>query len=443
MPTETLPPPVAATPGAPPIGPASTELRSRLAQRFGPKSGISLPTATPPSEPKPTETKPADAPAPSKPESPTKTEPPKKTVAELDDPEPELEETPEKPEETIEPTPDKEPAAAKPEVFPDRRKTENKLTWKNLRGLQNENAALRQQLDEFKSKLPDPTDHPKYKDALSKIEAQTKRADAAEKDLEFSRFERSPRFRSEYLQPILEANQAGARAMLALDVALADGNVRAGTPEDWQRLMSIQDPRTRLTEAKKVFGEDPASLAVFARHEGNVEQLTARATHALEEYQTKGSEQEKQQAEATQKRAAEVRERVGKAWQQSVTELMEKDGKWFKPIEGDDEGNTLLQAGYEKTKAALSKLNLLDPAMPDEDRNKAIASHVEMMHKAAAYDRLQHLFRKRGDLMRQLKKELAQYKSSTPTDGDGRGVKQTAEPTLQQRVKDRIAKLRQ
>ena len=441
MPTETLPPPVPTgmTTAAPPVA-ASPDLRARLAQRLGPKSGI---TATPAPEPaKPPEPPASDAKTTDPAPNPATPAEPKKTARELDEPESEISTDTDETEPAEKETPKTEPGT-KPEVFPDRRKADNKLTWKNLRTLQSENSTLCQQLEEFKNKVPDPTDHPKYKEALTKLETEQKRAEAAEKNLESTQYERSEGFKRDHVQPFLDANQAARRAMLSLDVVAPDGTMRAGAPEDWDRIMAITDPRLRMAETKRTFNEDSASLIVFARHETEIEQLTARAARDVAEHQAKGSERDKQEAETRQKQATEIKDRTNTIWKKSLDALMEKEGKWLKPIEGNDEYNEMLAAGYEKMKAAFSKLNLHDPAMPDEERATRIAGQQEIMIKGVAYDPLRLLFRKRGVLMREQSKQLAQYKGSEPKDGDGRGVKQTTPPSLAQRVSDRLAKLRQ
>jgi len=104
---------------------------------------------------------------------------------------------------------------------------------------------------------------------------------------------------------------------------------------------------------------------------------------------------------------------LNKLWTTLNEGAATKYPQYFKPVEGDEKGNELLQKGFE----LVDKIFLDGGDLQPEE---AIKLHSQVRNRAAAFGRLAFQNRTLTEKVAALEKELAQFKDSTPKNGDGR-----------------------
>jgi len=373
------------------------------------------------------------------PKKPDATPPPVKSDAKPDDT------TPDKPDEdTSLDKPDKPKAddTKKPDEVPPVKpdlKPVKKTPFQLLHESEAEVKKLKRQIEEIQSKATaDPSEHPKFKEVNTALESANKRIESLETELKFARYDKSADYKENYEKPYVNAYNAGRNAMGALDVTADDGNTRAGTAEDFDRLMAISDPRAQRAAAKAMFGDDTAALAEFITHRNEVSRLAEVARNSIADFEKKAGERDKQRADAMAQHQKRVAAEISTAWQKHTAETTTKYAQWFAPVEGDAEGNALLTAGYDLAKKAFSNLNLYDPKLTSEQRAELIAGQAAIINKGAAFDRLAVQFKNRGERIKALETELKQFKASEPGPGEGSRAKATAPMTAEDSFRNRF-----
>jgi hypothetical protein len=304
-------------------------------------------------------------------------------------------------------------------------------------------------LEEIKSKPSgDIAEHPKFKEVNTALEASNKRVESLENDLKFAAYQKHPDYEAQFQKPYEAAFQAARTAMTQLDVAGDDGNTRPGTAEDFDKLWAVSDSRQQRAAAKALFGDDSYAMAQFLLHRDKVADIAEKARTAVDDFQKKAGERDKQRADGMAKHQQRRGAEITQVWQKKVAELTgptSKQARWFTPVEGDDEGNALLEAGNEKAKKAFSNLNLYDPRLKSEQVAEHTAGQCEIITKGGGFDRQELLYdRMYKDLSAQLKAakdELKQFKASEPGAGDGNRAKATGPLTVKDEITAKLRKL--
>jgi len=191
----------------------------------------------------------------------------------------------------------------------------------------------------------------------------------------------------------------------------AEGNVRQALPEDFDRIARVMDDDAAADTATELFGN---KAPVVLYHRERVQELNEARQKAIEDYKKLGGEREKQWRE----QSAREREAIGKLWQQVNVEAVEKYPKWFKPSEGDDEGNRLLEEGFKLADAAFSENGGMNP-------EQRVRLHSAIRNRAAGFSRVVHQNKQLAVKVKELEKALEAYKTSEPGAGDGGGKKST------------------
>lgn len=375
-----VPPPI--EPGAPPK-PGSA--RERMHQELRKRAGAEDPPASAPSPAKPEDkTKP--------PISPKTTEPEKPAAAAAEEPEP-----------TTEPAPATEPKPG------DKKGDKRVSPWKLVDEYKAKNAELEKQLVE-RAALPEK----EKKEFLSRIEEIQKRNEELEDAIRFVNYRKSKEFQTKYQEPYQKAWSSAISELREIPVIVGEGQTRPATAQDMLNLVNLPLAEAR-TQAEALFG--PFANDVMA-HRKTIKQLWDTQAQALEEAEKNGAQREKEQIELSRKRIGEIQEQIDQTWQ-SANETATKDekhGKYFLPIEGDEEGNQKLAKGYELVDRAFRE-NPKDPNLTAEQRKSIINRHAAVRNRAAAYGRLVYLKEQAEARISELEKELDEIKSSTPPGG--------------------------
>lgn len=200
------------------------------------------------------------------------------------------------------------------------------------------------------------------------------------------------------------------------------GEERLGTAKDFDELMQLNhsDPDRAAEAVELLFGAKAATVASYMTR---VNEALQAMNEARDDYRTKGSARDKERAEKMSKLQEEIGTSIKNAWQKYSTEPVEKMPQYFKPVEGDDTGNALLEKGMAQARFALSHLNPSDPNLTAKERDNIVRAHAAMFYKAAAFNRLVHFLKTRDSRIAELEKELGQFKQSEPKSGDGASPK--------------------
>lgn len=248
-------------------------------------------------------------------------------------------------------------------------------------------------------------------------EEMAKRLAELEHEMRFRHYESSEEYKQQYEKPFVEAYQQGRAKAASLKVTDESGDIRQGTPEDFDRIVRLADDDAAADLAAELFGN---KAPVILYHRERVHELNAARVKAIEEFRKLGGERDKKLAEE-QSRA---REEIARLWRQANADAAEKYPQWFKPAEGADDENQALEAGYQMADRGFSD----DPSMTIEER---VALHSAIRNRAAAFGRVVLQNRKLAARVAELERELQQFKSSEPGSGGGKGLqKQELADTL-------------
>lgn len=271
-------------------------------------------------------------------------------------------------------------------------------------------AELEKQLNEVKAKPIEDTERKTFTDQILDL---NKKLEEASGKLKSVAWEQSDEYRKQFEQPFIDAWQEGVQQTTTLTVTTPDGSQRKGTSDDFQAIMAEPDNERAAAQATEMFG--PNAFYVLSQRR-ELQKLNNARNKALTEYRATVNERLKTEQEASTKAQKEAEERKVQ-WLTKFKALNEeavaKYPDWFAPLEGDEEGNKLLEKGFRDTDAAFNG-NGLTP-------EQTLRLHSATRNKAAAFGRLVHRVKQRDTRISELEKELADIRESTPGAGQVSG----------------------
>lgn len=316
---------------------------------------------------------------------------------------------------------DKKSAAPKPPKAASLREAYDKL--------KQERAELDRKLSEYqeKEKAWKPNED-REKEYTAKLTAAEKRAQELEEAVKFSDYSRSTEYQEQFVKPFNEAYERGQKLAAQYNITDGDGNTRKATAEDFNAIMAISDPDTAAAKIEELFGTGVKASAILNARDSVLAKFEAR-NNALNEWKTKGGEREKirtQQQEAFQKELV-------KDWGDSVRSGQEGAPEIFRPVEGDNEGNDILERGYRLADLAFGALPAAEfEKLPDFVKKdlkdgqlhpKArVRLHAAIRNKAGAFDRVRLQNKQLSAKVKELQAKVDGYKKSEPGIGTVPGV---------------------
>lgn len=311
------------------------------------------------------------------------------------------------------------PVASEPGAPPAEKKKVN--PWKMVDEYKGKVGTLEKEIVELRKSIPDP----KAKEQTdAEVEAIRKRNAILEEEIRYTNYRKSREFEEKYQKPYEESWK---KAMADLgELTLLDPGTqqeRPLQPEDMLALvnMPLREARARAVELFGDFADD-----VMA-HRKEIRNIFDAQQGALEEARKSGAARD----EARRKTIEEIRGKVNKAinevWSKANTEAIadERIAKFFKPVEGDEEGNKRLANGYALADKAFSGVDPRDPRLSPEQREEVIRVHAAVRHRAAAFGRVVHQLEHANAQIAKLKSELDKYRGAEP--GKGQGVTQASQ----------------
>lgn len=399
--------------GAPPAAPSFGGLPSggapptRGEERAGMQEAFDLIDGKPPAaEPAPAPAKaaapkPAPAKAPARVE-PAKPEPPKVAPAKAA-------------------APAKEPAKTEPE--PDVEKMAPKALRDAYAGLKTKLKTIEKERDELKSKpATAPADDPDRERIRTDLESERKRRNELEDHMRYVDYEKSTEYQERYHKPYIETAKDAAAQVMQLEAVGPDGNPRAATADDFWSIARIDNAGQALKAATDLFGDAGKATFVMQQRE-NVRRAWHAAQIAKEEFRKNGAERSRRAEEegrATEKQLSDRWHAMNKA----ATE----EHEWLRPAENDDDGNALLEKGFE-TADALFGGQITDDKTGQKrqpTRDEALQIHSDVRNRAAAFPRVHAQLEKARERITELEASLKQYEESAPGAGETEGGEKPA-----------------
>lgn len=266
-----------------------------------------------------------------------------------------------------------------------------------------------------------------YEEKISTIQ---KRADELENEIRFVNYEKSAEFQSKYEEPYKKKWAVAAKELSEITVKNVDGTERAATVNDLAEIVNLPLGRARAI-ADEVFGSFADDIMAYRKEILGL--LDAKNT-ALEDARKNSIQRDKEREEQFKRTNGELSKSIKETWDKVNDEFQkdEKYGQFFRPVEGDQEGNTRLAKGFELVDRAFSE-NPNNPQLSVEERAKIVRRHAAVRNRAASWGRLHANYQKAVTELEAVRKELEQYKGTVPTTG---GRQTTAAPATHGKASD-------
>lgn len=306
----------------------------------------------------------------------------------------------------IEPPDEKaqEKTPTEPEAKPEKAKELRVAYEKSKETIKSKDAEIARLQTELKTAKSTPVDDPEKKSLLEKYEGEVKRRTELEKEIAFVAYHKSTEFVDKYQKPYEEAWAKAVSELAELTIESEDGQTRTATAQDLLTLSNMPLGEARKL-ANQMFGD--AADDVMA-HRRKVRELSDAQTKALAEAQKNSETRDKER----QTQSLQQRQKMATLWTDENKAWQERFPRWFKPEDGDEQGNALLAKGYEMADAAFSGNGQKSP-------EEMVTLHAELRNKAAAFPKLALRLKQARSRIKELEKSLEDYEESEPPSGDG------------------------
>lgn len=303
------------------------------------------------------------------------------------------------------------PPEKKIEAAPAKEKTN---IYRQYDALKEKHETLERQFTEFKSK---PAEDPEKKVYAEKLTAAEKRAEELESKLRFAAYEQSDDYKENYEQPYVDAYQSGRTKIAAMKVTLPDGTQRQGAQSDFDEIMAARSDEAAAELIEQMFGTGAkAQIVTLARDK--VMDKNSALNKAVDEYRKHGSEAAKMQEEADQRTAREVQDHIVKTWTQAQQETVEHEayGEFFKPKEGDQQGNARLAKGLQLAVRAY-KESPHQPGISTEERSARVRRQAAAIYRAGAFGRMAAEIKSLRTQLAERDGKLSEFEKTEPASG--------------------------
>ena len=249
----------------------------------------------------------------------------------------------------------------------------------------------------------------------TQLEQLQQRNKVLEDEMRFVNYEASGEFKEQFDKPYQKAWQNFVQELGELTVQDPETQAqRQVTTQDMMALCNLP-----LAEARKMANQLYGDFADdMMAHRKEIKGLFQNRAEALAQAKANGSERVKQAQEMFQKRTQEVKDFISSTWNKVNGEAVKHEvyGKFFQPIEGDQDGNQRLAKGFALVDRAFNE-NPEDPRHSPEERSAIVKRHAIVRNRAAATGRLIAWLNQRDAKIADLEKKLSAYQGSTPTTG--------------------------
>lgn len=276
---------------------------------------------------------------------------------------------------------------------------------------------LRKEVEELR-KSPQVTQTKEQQEKAKTLEARNKEL---EQEIRFHNYRKSQDFIDKYEKPYQAAWEKARRDLAEVEVALAGGGTRVATDDDLMLLAGMPLGAARR-KANEMFGDSADDIMFHVRR---ISELSDSQTEALATAR-KEAETLAQRESDNAKTSNEARIQH---WTTANNELATKYPKIFGPVDGETEGNTLLQKGFALTDLRYAPTTLTKERfalLPQRFREELQANGGKLSvqsvarldaiirNKAANHDRQVHRVNALQKRVSDLEKTLKEYEDSAP-----------------------------
>jgi hypothetical protein len=268
---------------------------------------------------------------------------------------------------------------------------------------------------EYEAKLAElektPIPAERLKEYEDKVTAAEKRAKELDEQIKYVDYTKSTEFQEKYQKPYEESWKRSMSDLSEITVATEDGE----RPIEGKDLLDLVN--LPLKDAKALADEKFGDYAqeVMA-HRKEIRKLFEEQSAAIEAVKKDGAARQTSQTEAQKKMYTEVAEDIKKTWSEANQSALadEKHGIYFKPVDGDQEGNQRLSKGFELADRAFSE-NPMAPGLTPEQRREIVKRHAAVRNRCAAFGRLAWQNQNLQTRIKEMETELKGYKDTEPT----------------------------
>lgn len=250
----------------------------------------------------------------------------------------------------------------------------------------------------------------KWKQTNETLAAKEKRLAELEEEIRYVNYSKSDEFKTKYQVPYQKAWDRAMGELGELTVETADGSARALEPNDILELVNLPLGKAHELATEKFGDLAPEVMA----HRKEIRKLFDEQASALEDARKSGAEREKLNAETRQKQFGETSTHIKSTWSKANDEIKAdpKYGKFFTPVEGDENVNQRLAKGFELADRAFSE-NPMN-AKTAEEREAIVKRHAAVRNRCAAFGRLVYESGVKDSRIAELEKLVKEYKGGEP-----------------------------
>jgi len=287
--------------------------------------------------------------------------------------------------------------------------------WQRFHEAEKQIKDLTAKLAEKEKSASLPDDHPELVRMRADVAAKEKRLAEIENHLRYRDFEASSDYQENYQKPYINtATEATNRATQLKVQNAADGTSRTLTPEEFWQIVHKDDADAAINAAEAIFGEGSAKVNFVIERRNEILLAHQRAEAAKAAFKKEGAERTRRQQEEFQRKGTER----AAMFKKLMTDGIEKAPELFKPEEGDNEGNALLEKGFSLVDRVFSGGAPIKEGDAPMSPEEMIAAHAEIRNKAAAFDRIAHKNAAMRSRIAELEAELSEYQKSDPGKGE-------------------------
>lgn len=248
-----------------------------------------------------------------------------------------------------------------------------------------------------------------------RLEAVLKRNQELEEEIKYVNYQKHPEFQEKYEQPYINAVKKAMQSLRGLTVESEDGAARDITAEDVIDLVNIDNLREAKTKATEMFGEFADDVM---SQRNKIRDIWDARVEALARARKDATFRDQQMADQRTAQQTELQSFARQNWEKfnEAAQADPENGEFFRPVDGDDERNTVLTKGFELVDGA-SRENPLDPSLTPDQRLSIIRKHVAIRNRAAAYGVVKHEIKKLRAELAEANEKLKQYEESVPPVG--------------------------
>lgn len=256
---------------------------------------------------------------------------------------------------------------------------------------------------------------PELKARQERLERAEARAKELEDEIRYVNYSKSKKFQEEHVQPYVAACELAMSELGELTITdPATQQTRNLKFDDIMELVHLPIQKAREI-ANSVFGDFADDVM---SHRKEIKKLLEEQGMALKKAREEGAEREsrnKQQYETWDKALSQD---ILQKWNQ-INDVFLKDpvnGEYFKPREGDEDWNRLLEKGFKLADRAYTE-HPKNPRLTPEQREEVVKVHAAVRNRAAGWGPLKVENTKLKSKLTELEGELKKYKESTPSAG--------------------------